>query len=57
MKIWFHYYRDGHCWTFMPTFTRYWMKKLWYFNFWRFQMVWDFRRNWIKDMYNACRES
>ena len=50
MKIDFHYYKQGQCWRFVPSFDRHWHNKLWYFNFWRLQISLDFRKNWLMDM-------
>lgn len=33
-------------------FYKYWSKKLWHFYIGSFLMVWDFRGDWVKDMYN-----
>ena len=50
MKTNFHYYKQGHCWDFVPRFFKRWGGKLWHFSFWRFQITLDFRKNWIADM-------
>jgi len=50
MKIDFRVYPKADCWKKYPTFIKAWSNKLLYFNFWRFSLVLDLRKNWIKDM-------
>ena len=50
MKIKIGYFKDGNCWKFKPSLNKYWSDKLWWFSFWRFYCVLDFRKCWLDDM-------
>jgi hypothetical protein len=34
---------DFRVWPLKPSFKKYWSGQLWYFNFWKWSMIWDFR--------------
>ena len=50
MKIDFRKYPKSECWKYKFSFMKAWSNKLWFFNFYRFSLVFDFRKNWINDM-------
>jgi len=56
MKVSFDYYKAGNCWKFRFSTLKAWSGKLFYINFWRFQVCFDRRKNWINDMINGKGE-
>lgn len=46
MKVYFAWHdRKGRTpWRIRLSFERYWSGELWYFNLWKWSMIWDFRK-------------